>query len=43
MGSGRIFAARDNIIRAEFQVKCNPAAFVIKNQTVKLVGLVYVS
>ena len=34
MGSGHIFAARDNMIRAEFQVKCNAAAFVIKNQTV---------
>ena len=39
MGSGHIFAARDIIIRAEFQVKCNAAAFVIKNHTV----LVYVS
>ena len=39
MGSGHIFAARDILIRAEFQVKCNAAAFFIKNHMV----LVYVS
>ena len=39
MGSEHIFAARDSIIRAEFQGKCNAAAFFIKN----LMVLVYVS
>ena len=39
MGSGHIFAARDIIIRAEFPVKCDAAAFFIKNRMV----LVYVA
>ena len=39
MASGHRFAARDIIIRAEFLVKCNAAAFFIKNHMV----LVYVS